>query len=294
MSDRTFPDFLGIGAQKAGTTWLNTQLKQHPGIWLPPYKELHYFDRSRQRLPEALEYRFSVFERQKLKRLPGRLYREYRRGNLEKCAWYLRYHFLYRSDAWYASLFKQGKGKVKGEITPGYSVLEREDVAAIHALMPDLKLIFLMRDPIERAWSHARMYLGRWQKRNMSSIPEQELVRFFNRDHVVLRSSYLRTLENWGAYYPREQFLVGFLEDIEEQPEKLLLDLFEFLGVDVSRSYIAGKAREKVNRGHRADVPPEVERYMASLYLDQLRELERRVGGHAVRWRERAEGLLQP
>ena len=39
------PDFLGIGAQKAGTTWLALNLGVHPQVWLPPIKELHYFDR---------------------------------------------------------------------------------------------------------------------------------------------------------------------------------------------------------------------------------------------------------
>ena len=38
------PDFLGIGAQKSGTTWLHHNLSQHPGVWMPPVKELHYFD----------------------------------------------------------------------------------------------------------------------------------------------------------------------------------------------------------------------------------------------------------
>ena len=40
----TLPGFLCIGAQKAGTTWLLAQLKSHPGIWMPPVKELQYFD----------------------------------------------------------------------------------------------------------------------------------------------------------------------------------------------------------------------------------------------------------
>lgn len=38
------PNFLCIGAQKSGTTWLYYNLKEHPQIWLPLYKEIHYFD----------------------------------------------------------------------------------------------------------------------------------------------------------------------------------------------------------------------------------------------------------
>ena len=39
-----YPDFIGIGAQKGGTSWLHTNLEKHPQIWLPPMKELHYLD----------------------------------------------------------------------------------------------------------------------------------------------------------------------------------------------------------------------------------------------------------
>lgn len=49
------PDFIGIGAPKAGTTWLYYQLKDHPDLWLPPVKELHYFNWPRfPRLGKAL------------------------------------------------------------------------------------------------------------------------------------------------------------------------------------------------------------------------------------------------
>jgi len=40
----SFPDFLVIGAQKAGTTWLFQNLRMHPQVWLPPEKEIHFFD----------------------------------------------------------------------------------------------------------------------------------------------------------------------------------------------------------------------------------------------------------
>ena len=38
------PDFIGIGMERAGTSWLFTQISSHPDIWVPPLKELHFFD----------------------------------------------------------------------------------------------------------------------------------------------------------------------------------------------------------------------------------------------------------
>ncbi|MFL5992247.1 MAG: hypothetical protein ACJ73W_09685, partial [Rubrobacteraceae bacterium] len=52
----TFPEYIGIGAQKAGTTWLHRNLQAHPGIWMPREKELHYFD-------EKIEQHGWVFSR---------------------------------------------------------------------------------------------------------------------------------------------------------------------------------------------------------------------------------------
>jgi hypothetical protein len=48
MSRRS-PDFLIVGAQRAGTSWTNRHLRRHPQIWTPPIKELHYFDVQRRR-----------------------------------------------------------------------------------------------------------------------------------------------------------------------------------------------------------------------------------------------------
>ena len=57
-----FPDFLVIGGQKCGTTWLQDNLEQHPQIWLPPTKEVHYFDRGN---PPLLKRLFSTTKRMK-------------------------------------------------------------------------------------------------------------------------------------------------------------------------------------------------------------------------------------
>lgn len=106
------PDFLGIGAQKAGTTWLHENLCHHPDLYLPEPKELHYFDWG-----------------------------------------------FHRSLRHYSDIFKRGCNRVKGEITPGYSIIPVERMRFIRTIMPDVRLIFLMRNPIDRAWSQALMNL---------------------------------------------------------------------------------------------------------------------------------------
>jgi len=56
----------------------------------------------------------------------------------------------------YVAHFRNGVGKVKGEASPSYSLLPCRTIRLIRKLIPDLKLIYLMREPSGRAWSHAR------------------------------------------------------------------------------------------------------------------------------------------
>src|SRR5215210_5088052 len=201
-----YPDFIGIGAQKAGTTWLSRNLQLHPQIWMPTIKEVHYFDekindpssfapRIREKLSgkRAVDYRWR-------RQLKTRFKRHLKGTTSEKVLWDLRYHFGRPNDEWYASLFEPGRGSVVGEITPDYSVLGKESVAHVHELMPEAKIIFMMRNPIERAWSQAVMSFDR-KGEDIATTEEGKLRRSFDREGSRLRTDYLRTLENWGSFY---------------------------------------------------------------------------------------------
>jgi hypothetical protein len=145
------PDFIGIGAQKAGTTWLYSALSAHPQIWTTPKKEIHYFDRS----PDWRDPKIEKFKKAR----GGR-------SRLETWHWYRKYSRLPRNDRWYASLFRPGRNQIAGEITPDYYVMDKAKVSRVHDTLPDTKLLFFMRNPIERAWSHAFMDLRRRQNKN--------------------------------------------------------------------------------------------------------------------------------
>src|SRR5215210_2387932 len=84
------PDFLVIGAQRAGTTWLHRVLRQHPKLWLPPVKELHYFDK--------LDTMRTILDAKERRRV--RL-----NGLLSLNPWLFRFWLGKRGDAWYAELF---------------------------------------------------------------------------------------------------------------------------------------------------------------------------------------------
>ncbi|HEY7472632.1 MAG TPA: sulfotransferase [Gemmatimonadota bacterium] len=289
---RPGPRFLGIGAQKAATTWLDACLRRHPQIWLPPLKELHYFDdRDSGDDPAGRPLLASRWSGRRLRRqLVPRLRSDARHLDVSGLRWDLRYFFGRRSDRWYLSLFPRDPDSVAGEITPDYSILDAASVARVHAILPDVKLILLMRDPIDRSWSQIRMDVAR-AGRPIRDVPHEELVALARSRRVARRSDYDRTLRNWGSRYADGRFFIGFMEDVRDRPEVLLADLCRFLGVDASPPG-GPLARRRVHAGESGgEIPPGVARELARLHLDGLRALEARFGGPVRAWRERAERL---
>ncbi|HYO47627.1 MAG TPA: sulfotransferase, partial [Gemmatimonadota bacterium] len=295
MSPHELPHFLGIGAQKAATTWLDRCLRVHPGLWLPPIKELHYFTHRREDLRPGVTGRLlgTDWVNQRLRRILGRrLLSDVRFLDLAGLRWDLRFFLGSRSDAWYRSLFQDGSPRLTGEITPEYSSLSAEEVGRVREAFPHLKLLYMMRDPIDRAWSQIRM-IARRRRWPLATMPEETALELARDSVVLVRSGYRSTLENWGLHFPPDQFFVAFLEDVQSSPRELLFDLFRFLGVESDDSFLPSDLFRPVHRGIDHPIPKLLELELARVHLDDLRVLEGRFGFPVSAWRERAERVLE-
>ncbi len=287
-----YPDFIGIGAQKAGTTWLHSNLQAHPEVWMPPIKELHYFD-------EKVELEGGFVRRLRgdrpadtrwRRQIRTRIRSPLKMASSRELSWDLRYFFGTPGDGWYAALFEPGRGRVTGEMTPDYSILERERVSRVHGLMPDAKIIFMMRNPIERVWSQTAMSFDRGKNRPVDTATEEELLLHFGDEGARRRTDYLRTLATWGAFYPEERIFVGFLEDVHFFPEELLRAVYAFLGVDPS--FKPPGANSRVHARSTGSAPAGPMAHLARSYREDARLLEERFGGYASFWRFCADRLI--
>jgi hypothetical protein len=287
-----FPDFLCIGAQKAGTTWLHRNLAYHPDVWMPPVKEIHYFN-----LPSSLPLIIQISHPKRirmrgfvLRGLSKRLRRAQKQPTLnhkraprpsleskkvQNFRWYLRLLLLPRNDKWYASLFSPGAGKVTGDITPYYANLEKDRVASIYALMPDAKIIYLLRNPIHRLWSHTAMHFSRDGFSGLTTIEEAQIREFLEQQSKSQISNYLGNLGTWSLY-PERQFFVGFFDQLVQNPHDLLRDIYRFLGLDVSEQLIPKTVHEKRNVGQYPAMPEHFARYLAKQYYEQIEQLHQR------------------
>jgi hypothetical protein len=290
-----YPDFLGIGAQKAGTTWLGRNLQAHPEVWMPRVKEVHYFDEkiheSRNTTLRLVRRIFgaSAANRRWRRQVRRRARKHLRRFSRKDFSWDLNYYVGAPGDGWYASLFEPGRGRIIGEITPAYSTLAPDDVYRVHQLAPNARIVFMMRNPMERVWSQAVMSLDRSKGKAIDAVTEEEFLRIFNGEGSRRRTDYLLTLDTWSAFYPKDRIFVGFLEDVRFFPEELLRAVYDFLGVDPT--FRPPRAGSKVHTRSTGSVPAVPLAHLARSYSDEISALCERFGGYASFWRFCAERL---
>ena len=179
-------DFLGIGAQKAGTSWLYEALRIHPQLRFPAAgKGVHFWDAQRAR---GLE--------------------------------------------WYRAQFPaQPAGVKSGEITPAYAFLPSAAIGEIRAQFPELRMVYLLRDPLERAWSAALMALGRAEM-SLEEASDQWFLDHFRSHGSLARGDYESCLRNWRAAFGAERVLWLRYELIAADPLALLEAVCRHLGVD--------------------------------------------------------------
>jgi hypothetical protein len=272
------PDFVGIGAARSGTSWLYEALEHHPSIWLPPIKELHYFD------DPSRGKRYYSYLRMRL--ISGLWIRR------PLSVWDLRYFFGRPSDEWYCRLFDPGRrcGLLTGEITPAYAILDEATLTRMRGINPQLKLIYLMRDPVMRCWS-AVMKLARL--RGLAESPNvEDAIDYAHSEGVWARSSYLNSIERLERVFQPAQIFYGFFDELCDDPNSLMTRLLMFLGVapgDVGRLLPAGPVNAAAAG---TQPPPEFERALAARFLPCVNTLCERFDGPPHIWRARYKAIL--
>ena len=191
------PNFLIIGAQKAGTSSLYRYLQGHPQVFVPDLKEPDFF--------------------------------------VEERNWS-------RGIAWYEALFEgAGDAVAIGEASTSYTMYPMYDgvPARIADLIPRARLVYLVRDPVERMRSdylHYRNLRPGAQRRLRIEREMEPLERaLISNPHYLHTSRYALQIEQYLAHFPRDRLLVITSEDLRHRRLETLRRVFEFVGVDPHR-----------------------------------------------------------
>lgn len=248
------PNFiLGVGCQKGGTTWLDHYLRAHPEVRMAPVKEMHIFDAVF--MPEL----YGVFYQQalaglqrELSKIPGEKRFDAKLNPVlaERMERLHLYHDLDEYPIYFARLAESGKDgggdiRLVGEITPSYSALSAEQFKQIRELLNEhfnIRVVFLMRDPIDRIWSSRQMLVRKLSRMGRTDISTDVLFRdTFADDKVLVRTAYERTIEHLERAFRADELYFGFYETLFTEAE--MSRLCAFLGI----TQVAADFDKKVN-----------------------------------------------
>ncbi len=273
--------FVCIGAQKAGTTWLARALSRHPDIFMTPVKEIHYFDHIR----GVTAHLSDAKRRSRYRKYHQRMWTQWNRWSEYRAqgSWYRAYMKDPIDDSWYCSLFQDRLGrKMAGEATPEYSVLGREGLEHIKRLAPDARVLYIMRDPVTRAWSQI-LHRCRVQNIDAGKVGDDRLISLTEPEDFRMHGDYGRVLDDLFAVFPPEQVLTAFYEEIHDDRLAALSRICDFLGVASFDDKESG-LKKRYNRSQSVTMPDGVARHLRSLYAPVVRQVEERLGAVPEGW----------
>ena len=224
-ADPRLPTFFVVGAAKAGSTALHMFLSEHPQIFMSPVKETNYFSQpDMDKAHYARDYRHDVhvdLERY----LSGPMTRKIHIADVERWEDYVR-------------LFRDVEGQIAiGEASNSYLMCPSA-APGIADRFPDARILMMLRNPIERVWSHYLMdlRLGKTLEENLIAEVEtdarQEHQGWGVTKNYLELGHYSGQLERYRALFPEEHIKVLLYDDYRADPERTLRDIFAFLGVD--------------------------------------------------------------
>ena len=205
LAGRQRPTFLVIGAQKCGTTWLAEMLRQHPDVFMPRQKELHYFNR-KSNYAKGLEWYEAHFADARRQQAIGEATPNY---------------------IWVQEACPDRVPSLGIELER-YDYANREAPKLVHAVYPDLRLLVVLRNPVARAISAFQHHI---RMRRIS--PRSRILEEGGKFGILSMGFYTAQLEAWERYFPRNRFLVLiYEEDVQRAPDAALQRAFAHVGVD--------------------------------------------------------------
>jgi len=228
---------------------------------MPPIKELHFFDRGFNFRTARVQFRRAInrmvngdqapaptelhfYEKALLNRLTHR--RESRSVEIASKLEQLRpgmslpvLKIRNKDMDWYCSLFNGPGVEFTGDITPGYSVLGDSLIAQIAEALPALKIVLLVRNPVDRFWSQAQM---QYRKGNVdeNSLRDPDFVAsLLEQPSIKFRSYASETFLRWSRFFSDAQIGVFTFDMLKQDPRALREEIFAFLGLTASSDEVS-------------------------------------------------------
>ena len=149
-----------------------------------------------------------------------------------------------------------------------------------------MRIVFMMRNPIERDWSDSIHILTRKKnKRSVEAVPIEEFRRMLNDPWMYRNSDYLKIIDTWYSVFPKEQILLMFYDELSANPQQYLTKIFDHIGVTTDVDWSAFPYNKRYNVNPPKEIPPELLEILRARYCPVIEELYQRFGDDIAAWR---------
>lgn len=281
------PDFICVGAQKAATTWLYDVLSRTPGVFLPKIKELHYFSE----LYSADAKRFGPKHRTEQ---IGHI----RNYHLARSADTPHARMVFNqldhlettpiNDDWYRGIFNFAHDlEVCGEICPCYMSLPVRGVRHVMSINPLMRILILVRDPIDRIWSHMRMHVkSGYLKFDINDVLNGQ----FEMGPYLRYTDYAAAIPRWESMSIEGRVKVMVYDRLNEDSTAMLNEIYNFIGMNGAKT--KADLDRNVFSGDPIDLPRELRVMLLELLMPQYEFLRSRFPADVDNWLARHRAAI--
>jgi hypothetical protein len=243
-----YPQFIIIGAPKCGTSWLQGALGQHAHVIV---------------VPDEIEYFSSNFTRQSIE--------------------------------WYSSLFQVRVRELSaqkatpflvGEKSARYCSLPPDRIQHVHNLLPDVRLVLMVRDPVSRHWAHAKQYFSKprvieREGADVLTLPRERLFDFFRRTRML--GEFAAMIDNWTSSYQPEQLLIVSQEFALANPRPTFDAVLTYLGLPTDYDPASIRLlRKRRNPGPVIEMPSDVSEFLEQMFVVERQQLRDLLAGRSI------------
>jgi len=196
---------------------------------------------------------------------------------------------------------------LRGDMSVNYSMMTQSVVEKLHDILPNLKLVLILRNPVERSWSQIKLnrdimaetwkkhrILGYGKRKPTAELDEGEIYRDLTHPRIHRRSNYEWIMNNWVNVYGQDAMHIELFESVSNEPRQLVERVLDHLGVADDPWEPPAEIESRVHGSNaQMTVPPFAKYWLSKQWIEPTRRLNQRLGGILDHWVESMEKGVQ-
>lgn len=188
----------------------------------------------------------------------------------------------------------------RGDMSVNYSMMPRDVVRCLKDILPELRLVMVLRNPVDRSWSQIKLnrdimadvwkkhpFLGRGKRKPAQELSESEIYRDLVHPRIHRRTDYLWTMENWESVYGADAMHVELFESVSNEPCEMIARVLRHFGASTEHWECPDEVRERVlGSNAELEVPPFARYWLSKEWIEPTQRLNEKLGGILGHWIE--------